>query len=427
MSSITTRSPAQPDVRVHGTSLVGLSVAARLARWGHVVELVDTPGQPAPGAEPPITTLPAAWRDLFTKTGQPMAGVLNAAHLELVEAPPPTHRFFDGTEVVLPTDRGAQIRALEPLVGRSQAQSWARLLDRADTLWQGLRRHGTERPFDPNADLRDLLPRTTMGELATELRDPRLVMLWNSMAIRAGAEHSEVTGDSRAPALLSSRWSVERIFGRWHLIDTDTRHVQPLSRLVDLLVARAGTLGVHNRGLPARAAMARAEVDATLPVPPRPRWPWGPAPRVWAPVFESRDDDNDLPMGVVSECVDHMDESGPVVTWRWQGRAVTSTWDSPMNPPAPTGGWTIDTFRHWRDRPPLRVDENHWRGSAASHAGNESWAQLLTGALIAYEVHEHLTGEDIRPTNRNAPTPPRLRPVPRSADGPNTDVSHPRE
>lgn len=53
-------------------------------------------------------------------------------------------------------------------------------------------------------------------------------------------------------------------------------------------------------------------------------------------------------------------------------------------------------------RPPLRdpADPRRFHASASSPGGAEPWAQVLTGALASYAVHEALTGEDIRPTNR---------------------------
>ena len=39
--------------------------------------------------------------------------------------------------------------------------------------------------------------------------------------------------------------------------------------------------------------------------------------------------------------------------------------------------------------------------SACSLAGPEPWAELASAALAVYELHERLTGEDCRPSNRN--------------------------
>ena len=47
--------------------------------------------------------------------------------------------------------------------------------------------------------------------------------------------------------------------------------------------------------------------------------------------------------------------------------------------------------------------------SAWSPAGPEPWAQVLTGALAAYRLHDLITGEDMRPANKawKPPTPRR--------------------
>ena len=54
-------------------------------------------------------------------------------------------------------------------------------------------------------------------------------------------------------------------------------------------------------------------------------------------------------------------------------------------------------------RPPLRDphDATRFHASPSSPGGAEPCAQLLTGALASYACHEALTGEDVRPTNRD--------------------------
>jgi len=34
------------------------------------------------------------------------------------------------------------------------------------------------------------------------------------------------------------------------------------------------------------------------------------------------------------------------------------------------------------------------------YGGAEPWAQLLVGALATYRIHDQLTGDDIRPSNK---------------------------
>lgn len=414
-------------VRIQGTSLSGLAIAARLARWGHRIELVG-PGpcsSPARSSTntPPVTTLPAAWRDLIKKTGRPMAGLLNAAHLSLVEAPAARHRFPDGSEVVLPTDRGEQTRALQHLVGRPQALAWAALLDHADGHWQALRHLGVERPFHAFASVERLEPDRTMAKAARALTDERLRLLWFSAAARAGASKGP-----QAPAMLGSRWAMERVFGRWQVVDADTGLARPMSVLTDLLVARLAELGVHPVGT-ASTDPARASVSAEVPTPPTSRWAWRrparllPDPRVHDTTDDAGSQSQPETTAGVRETVDHSAD-GPTVTWHWRvadGRdqvlvhdhtaaqlaSADRTSAGTATPAAERLGWTIDTFAQWANRPSIHTEPGSWHASAASHAGNEPWAQLLTGAQVAYEVHEHLTGDDIRPTNREAPPPPR--------------------
>lgn len=66
--------------------------------------------------------------------------------------------------------------------------------------------------------------------------------------------------------------------------------------------------------------------------------------------------------------------------------------------------------RWWRRPHPLGTpinDGGQLRASTTSPAGSAPWAQLASAALAVYELHERLTGEDPRPTNK-AFTLPRL-------------------
>lgn len=442
-----TGAPAQ--VHLLGCSLASLALAARLARHGHAVtviadgpaggraaplELADQPGVTVDQL-PPVTTLPAAWRDLATKSGRPMAGFLNAAHLSLVEAPAALHRFPDGSELPLPADRGGQTTALQHLVGRSQALAWAGLLDTMDEVWQALRRHGIESPHEPDQPApAGLLPHQAMGDLADRLPDARLRMLWLSAASRAGS-----SSPSTAPALLGSRWSMERTFGRWQLLDQDTSLSQPLSQLTTLLLGRLDQAGVQVVPAPSpnggvddptqqdRWPIADVVVDCRPPTPPPRRWTWRrpldrghlravPPPRVQHTLVAA----GAYHDGHLLEVVDHHGDGHPVVTWtrRVDADTAVETVHDHRSPGDldPRWGWTIDSFQQWVDRPPLhargrRPDGAGWQVSAASHAGNEPWAELLGAALVSYEVHEQLTGADIRPTNRTPPPrPPRGHP-----------------
>lgn len=77
--------------------------------------------------------------------------------------------------------------------------------------------------------------------------------------------------------------------------------------------------------------------------------------------------------------------------------------DIDCRPHAPTTRW-------WQRRPALGTpidDGGQLRASSTSPAGAAPWGQLASAALAVYELHERLTGEDPRPTNK-AFTLPRL-------------------
>ena len=288
---------------VVGASLAGYAAAARLARVNHdVTVLTEGDAEPAwPGTEPDdVVTLPAAWRDLFTKTGRPLSAVLGVRGLDLVPAPPRV--LPDGLE--LPDDRAGQWHALVAARGQATASAWQRLLDAADNQWLVLRQLGVEAAFPRGAD-----PRRTPGWLVTRL-------------------------------------ALERTFGRWRLQDA-TGPPQPAQRLATLLLERCRPRGVEFR--------TDAGVTAVRP-------------------------------GRVETTAGTLDAAGVVLTVD-PGRAATLT------------------GRRGAAGVPGLLEASAW-----SPAGPEPWAQLLSGALAAYELHEHLTGEDMRPTNKAwRPPPPRRR------------------
>src|SRR5919112_4747005 len=108
------------DVIIVGGGLAGLASAVRLAKLGHQVTIcerdehlggalgrVDADGF-SWDAGAASTTLPAALRDLFRKSGRPIESL---AQLEPVTEPR-RHLFGDGSVLDLPiSDRGAQLEA----------------------------------------------------------------------------------------------------------------------------------------------------------------------------------------------------------------------------------------------------------------------------------------------------------------------------
>lgn len=398
-------------VVVHGATLGGLAVAARLAKQGHVVVL-DAHGQPDGGHWaareledevlvddlPQTLLLPAAWRDLFKKSGRAMDAELTRHGLELVPAAPQEHRFADGRRLVLPAERGEQFHAVEDAFGRGAAERWRDLLDELDDVWHQLRRSGLEQPFDPagldRAARARLLHRWTLEDLAERVQDAHLATIIRSQASLSGA------APGHAPALLAARLAVHRRFGAWQLQREGIP--QRASVLVELLSERTHLRGVQRAEAPEQTP---ARIDAR---PHRPAgWlaqrtcPAALAPQVRQRIVEATSE-------AVVERIDHR-AGNPVVTWHrplGDGRAVETVHDHRTVRPDLAWGLAPVTFRAWQRRPLLRAGDTV-RASCAQHAGNEPWGELLTAALAAYEVHEARTGEDIRPTNKSQPTPRR--------------------
>ena len=404
---------ARPVVVV-GASLGGLAAAVRLARVGHHVTVIDeVPGPDlVPWLSRPVVALPAAWRDLFRKSGRILDAVLVSEGYELVPAPPTRHAFADGSTLDLPTDRGEQYTAVVKLVGEDAATAWRDLLDAADETWQLVRRAGLESEADL-AEFRThrfLTDPRTIASVARDLPDPRLAALVRSVAHRLGSAPDET------PYWLLSRPSVERTFGLWSIARdgvpqpaetlTTLLHKRAVYRGVELrwgvtatgitrdgvastdgdleaaavisavghashaaLTGRTAEIAVDRRIGPLRLGTRRVAAD-----PPASLTVSGPS--------------QDAPLEVVRHS-----EHTSYVTWTLPDRTVTST-----GAPTPSGlRWrgpaTVGAFH------PVAADTCVYAGSGTI-GGAEPWAQLLVGALATYRVHSQLTGDDIRPSNK---------------------------
>jgi phytoene dehydrogenase-like protein len=361
-------------IGVVGGGLAGLAAAARLARAGHQVvvweaDAVIGAGIEAatePGGE--VLALPAAWRDLFRKSGRILEAELAGRGLRLTPAPPRHFRFGDGTELDWPTERGEQWETLVATGTPAEAVAWRDFVDGLGDVWQVMRRTGLEAEFigqqDFDKDTRRILrPRRTLAQLAAALPSDRLGELVLDVAARLGQD------PARLPGWHAYRIYVERTFGRWHLVDEQDRP-RPASVLVDLIVER-----LHRRGV---ELLPGVEVIAI---------------RREAGALVVRTSEGDArPARVISTVspATHGLLTRDRVDLRLANRLRPAAVEGPL--------W--EKWRTLLELPRLQPSlPGVLVASAWSVGGSDPWAQLLTGALATYRAHADLTGEDIRPVN----------------------------
>jgi len=238
-------------VVVVGGGFGGMAAAARLAKLGHAVTLLERSerlgGALAEVARdgfawdggPTSALLPAVVRDLFRKSGRPLERELELVPLDVLRE----HRFEDGTSLTLPGgSRAAQIRAFDTL-GDGLGRRWTDHVTSYAEVWDVLRRDYLEHPWD-----RDALPR----QLAAVLDDRqslrrRLRKAFRDERLRLVAAHPVVAGGHQprdVPAWLGVTAYVEQRFGGW----------APVGGMAALVAA-----------LERRLATRRVEVHAATP------------------------------------------------------------------------------------------------------------------------------------------------------------------
>jgi phytoene dehydrogenase-like protein len=226
-------------VAVVGGGLAGCAAAARLAKLGHevtVVEALPTLGGAIGVVEqdgfawdtgPHTTALPAVLRDLFRKTGRPLERELDLVHVD----PLREHRFVDGSRVRLPSgNRSAQIEAIDDGLGPGLGRQWADYVHDQAEAWDTLRRDYLERPWSP-----ELAGRQTHDLLRSRLMLHKAVIRrFKDKRLRTLAWHHCVQGghDPRnVPAWFGMLDYLEQNFGRWTFPGG-------FGRLADLLTKR---------------------------------------------------------------------------------------------------------------------------------------------------------------------------------------------
>lgn len=209
-------------VVVVGGGFGGLASAARLAKLGHEVTLLER-GTSLGGAVgfvesqgfawdtgPSATLLPAVVRDLFRKSGRPLERELELVPQEIIRE----HHFEDETSVRLPGgSRGAQLDAFEELAPGLGEQWCAHVSSYADD-WEMIRRDFLERPWVPEVadkavSARIFTRETLAKRVKKTFKDKRLQLVAGHPFVFEGHDVRNV------PAWLGLTAYLEQNFGSW--------------------------------------------------------------------------------------------------------------------------------------------------------------------------------------------------------------------
>jgi phytoene dehydrogenase-like protein len=209
-------------VVVVGGGFGGLASAARLAKLGHEVTLLER--SPHLGGAlglvesegfswdsgPSSTLLPAVIRDLFRKTGRPLERELELVPQEIVRE----HRFEDETSVALPGgSRGAQLDAVEAL-GAGLGEQWCAYVSSFADDWEMVRREYLERPWRPEVADRSVVSTiftrdTVAKRVKKSFKDERLRLMAAHPFVIEGHDPRNV------PAWMGTTAYLEQGFGVW--------------------------------------------------------------------------------------------------------------------------------------------------------------------------------------------------------------------
>ena len=251
------------NVIVVGSGLAGLASAVRLAKLGHQVTVCERDERlggvlgriEADGfswdAGAASTTLPAALRDLFRKSGRPIESLVQ---LEPVTEPR-RHMFGDGSVLDLPVgDRAAQEEAWTDLADQKVAEQWTALVDGYGETWQILRKTSLEPPVQdklPLKTIRALKPWQSLEKVAEhELTDDRARAVLRHFAAQGGSDAKLTPG-------YVGVWSyLERTFGRWTIEGG-------FGALADALVQRASERRINVRTSAEVVAVTTADGTVT--------------------------------------------------------------------------------------------------------------------------------------------------------------------
>ncbi len=285
---------------VIGGGFGGLACAARLAKAGHEVTLLERLPVLG-GALVPVTLgdyswdiatstlLPAVVRDLFRKSGRPVEKELELVPLDLVRE----HVFEDASVLRLPGDsRSAQMAAFDALSPGLGPQWVAHVASYADD-WEVLRRAYLEVPWTPAT-----LPKDVAARLdSREMLHTRLKKRFKDRRMRQVAAHPFLADghDPRnVPAWAGLVAYLEQRFGAWTVdggtgalanalgerLTTRRVAVETSVDVLDVVVRHGRAVGVRTEGGdvdadvvvvaidPRRLPSLASYVDRTVPAMP---------------------------------------------------------------------------------------------------------------------------------------------------------------
>lgn len=246
-------------VVVVGGGLGGLAAAARLAKLGHDVTLLErsprlggaltleVEGDFAWDRGAHSTLLPAVLRDLFRKSGRPLERELELEPVEVIRH----HRFEDGTEVRLPGGSRSRQREAFDALAPGLGEAWLDHVASYADVWDVLRRHYLEVPWTPERLPRDVAAvldsrETLHRRLRRTVKDPRLRLVAGHRFVAEGHDLRNV------PAWLGLHSWLEQRFGAWTVPGG-------FAAVTDALAARMATRGVTVLvSTPARDLVLRA-------------------------------------------------------------------------------------------------------------------------------------------------------------------------
>jgi UDP-galactopyranose mutase len=265
-------------VAVVGGGFGGLASAARLAKLGHDVTLLEASetlgGAMSTESEdgfawdagPTYTLLPAVIRDLFRKSGRPVEKELELEPLEMIRE----HRFEDDTRVAVPGgSRAAQLEAfdaMEPGLG----QVWVDHVASYADVWEVLRRGYLEQPWDPDHLPRELASILDSREvlhkrLKRTFRDDRLREIAGHPFVADGHDLRNVPAWTGVVAYLEQRFGAWTVPGGMALLGTALGQ-RLATRGVTVLIGTPARDLVVREGRVVAVALERGAIDADVVV-----------------------------------------------------------------------------------------------------------------------------------------------------------------